>query len=92
MSHVGKIYSVLTHLLANQIYTQVSGVAEVVVWLCSRIGDPVNQPQIASVQVALEKTTKLADVDEPIRQIVTRELERVPVFCRELAMGEYSIC
>jgi S-adenosylmethionine synthetase len=44
VSHVGKIYSVLTHLLADQIYTQVSGVREVVVWLCSRIGDPVDRP------------------------------------------------
>jgi S-adenosylmethionine synthetase len=65
VSHVGKIYSVLTHLLAEQIYTQVSGVREVVVWLCSRIGDPVDRPQVVSVEVKLKAGTKLAEVIDP---------------------------
>ena len=92
VSHVGKIYGVLTHLLADRIYKEVPGLKHVVVWLCSRIGDPIDQPQTASVQIALAKTATLPDVEAPIRQIVTRELQRMPEFCRELAEGKYSIC
>jgi S-adenosylmethionine synthetase len=92
VSHVGKIYSVLTHLLANQIYTQVSGVREVVVWLCSRIGDPVDRPQVVSVEVKLRGDTKLGDVYEPINEILRREISRMPIFCQELAEGKYAIC
>lgn len=92
VSHVGKIYSVLTHLLADQIYTQVSGVREVVVWLCSRIGDPVDRPQVVSVEVKLEGKTKLAGVVDPIGEILHREISRMPIFCQELAEGKYAIC
>jgi S-adenosylmethionine synthetase len=92
VSHVGKIYNVLTHRLAEQIHREVAGVRQAVVWLCSRIGDPVDRPQMTSVQVALDAETKLADVEEPIRKIVARELERMAQFCQELASGKYSVC
>jgi S-adenosylmethionine synthetase len=92
LSHVGKIYSVLTHLLARQIHAEIAGVDQAVVWLCSRIGDPIDKPQMASVQVRLERKVKLAAVAEPIRRIMVRELERMPSFCQELAQGKYAIC
>ena len=92
VSHVGKIYSVLTHLLANQIYRQVPGLDHVLVWLCSRIGVPINEPQAAAVQLKLSRGSKLAEIADPVRQIVNRELERMPEFCNELAQGKYSIC
>ena len=91
VSHVGKIYNVLTHLLAERIYREVPGLAQVVVWLCSRIGTPIDEPQVASVQVKLIRGAKFAALAEPIRQIVSRELKRMPDFCRELAEGKYSI-
>jgi S-adenosylmethionine synthetase len=92
VSHVGKIYSVLTHLVAERIYREVSGLDQVVVWLCSRIGVPIDEPQAAAVQVKLSRGSKLADLAEPIREIVERELERMPDFCLELARGKYAIC
>jgi S-adenosylmethionine synthetase len=63
-----------------------------VVWLCSRIGAPVNEPQVAAVQVKLKAGAKFADVAEPARQIVRRELRQMPSFCRQLAQGAFSIC
>jgi len=92
ISHVGKIYSVLTHVVAAQIYQSIPGVRQAVVWLCSRIGAPVSQPQMAAVQVALDGHTKLSAIEGAIREIVTGELERLPDFCRALAEGKYSIC
>ena len=92
VSHVGKIYGVLTHAVAAQIYRSIPGVRQAVVWLCSRIGAPINQPQVAAVQVALDGHTQLSVIEAAIREIVTAELERLPDFCRALAEGKYSIC
>jgi S-adenosylmethionine synthetase len=92
VSHVGKIYSVLTHLLADRIYREVSGMEQVIVWLCSRIGAPINQPQVAAVQVKLKPGTRFSDIADPVRQLVNRELHRMPAFCSELAQGKYPIC
>jgi S-adenosylmethionine synthetase len=92
ISHVGKIYSILTHLMAEQIYKEVPGVRHAVVWLCSRIGDPVNKPQIAAVQVAVDGHTKPAIIERAAREIVAREIDDMPHFCQALASGKYSIC
>jgi S-adenosylmethionine synthetase len=92
VSHVGKIYNVLTHLLAEKIYREVPGLEQVFVWLCSRIGAPVNDPQIAAVQVRLKRGRDPADVSAPIRDIVSHELEHLPQLCVELAEGKYPLC
>jgi S-adenosylmethionine synthetase len=92
VSHVGKIYSVLTHLLADRIYREVPGMEQVIVWLCSRIGAPINQPQVAAVQVRLNPRTHFSEISDPVRELVNRELDRMPVFCSELAQGKYPIC
>jgi S-adenosylmethionine synthetase len=92
VSHVGKIYNVLTHRLATRIHTEIPGSREVVVWLCSRIGEPIDRPQIVSVQVHLQPGLVLADVAEPVRHLVQEELARMPAFCEELAQGRYPIC
>jgi hypothetical protein len=58
--------------------------------ICSRIGDPVDKPQMASVQVKLEEHAKLAELIGLVSQIVRRELSRIPLFCQELAHGRYA--
>jgi S-adenosylmethionine synthetase len=92
VSHVGKIYNVLTHLLAHRIFTQIGGLRGVEVWLCSRIGEPVDRPQIASVQIHLQSGFTVADVADSIRRVVKEELARMPIFCQELIQGRYPVC
>ena len=55
--------------------------------ICSRIGDPVDKPQMASAQVKLEEHVKLAEIMQSVR----RELSRMPLFRQELAQGRYAI-
>jgi S-adenosylmethionine synthetase len=92
VSHVGKIYNVLSHSIADQIYREVPGLDDVIVWLCSRIGMPINEPQVAAVRVKLKAHAQFSDVAELVRGVVIRELERMPEFCRELVQGVHRIC
>jgi S-adenosylmethionine synthetase len=64
VSHVGKIYTLLTHKLAADIHASVPGVREVSVSLGSQIGAPIDQPAIASAQLILEPDCALADVHQ----------------------------
>jgi S-adenosylmethionine synthetase len=92
VSHVGKIYNLLTHKIANEIYSRIPGLLEVYVWLVSQIGKPIDQPALAAARVIPEKGTKLREVEPKIREVIDLELERIDVFCRELASGKYTIC
>jgi len=51
VSHVGKLYNVLATLVARDIHAKVDGAAEVSVQLLSAIGEPVDQPQLAGIEI-----------------------------------------
>lgn len=92
VSHVGKIYNLLTHKIANEIYTGVSGLREVYVWLVSQIGKPIDEPAIAAVRVIPAKGTSVASMRGKIEDIVDSELEHIDKFCKCLAEGQFPVC
>lgn len=92
VSHVGKIYSILTHKIANEIYQEVPGIREVYVWLCSQIGAPIDQPKIASAQLILEPGVLFDSTSKKVKEIMDRELANIDRFCEELVRGKYPVC
>src|SRR5437588_7649952 len=54
VSHVGKIYSVFTHQVAQKVAEEVPGVREVYIWMVSQIGKPINEP-VTAAQVIVAK-------------------------------------
>jgi S-adenosylmethionine synthetase len=91
VSHVGKIYTLLTHRIAAQIYASVPGLREVYVWLCSQIGAPIDEPLVASAQLILHRGVALDEIAPTIEDIVARELAQVNVFTARLARGELPV-
>lgn len=92
ISHVGKIYNLLSHEIAARVYREVGGIREVTVWLCSQIGKPIDQPLIAEAQLILEPETLLEDVRDSVIAVIDRELEGIQSFTHRLARGELSVC
>ncbi len=92
VSHVGKIYNLLTHRIANKIYSQVSGLDEVYVWLVSQIGKTIDEPAIAVARVITKPDTTVESVRGNIAEVVDAELEHIDKFCMELAEGKIPIC
>jgi S-adenosylmethionine synthetase len=92
VSHVGKIYNVLAQELANRVHSQVAGVREVSVWLCSRIGQRVDRPALVTAQVALGRGAARRRVQAAIRRIVREGLAQMGPFCQGLAQGKYPVC
>jgi len=92
VSHVGKIYNLLTHRIAQQVREQVEGMEEVYIWLLSQIGKPIDQPAIASAQVVMKKGNRFEDVEKSIREVMDFELENIDKFCMDLAYGKIPIC
>ncbi len=91
VSHVGKIYSVFTHQVAQKVAEEVPGVREVYIWMVSQIGKPINEP-VTAAQVIISKGARKNAVERHVHEVVERELAGIQVFCRDLAAGKYSIC
>lgn len=88
ISHVGKIYNALAFDLARALCERVPGVAEAYVWLCSLIGDPVDEPRLVQVQVRPAPGAALADLVAPARALVEERLDTLAEFLERLTLGE----
>lgn len=91
VSHVGKIYNVLTHKIANEIYNQVPDIKEVYVWLMSQIGEPIDHPKIAAAQIIMNKGS-LAEVKKEVEDVIDQEFTNLQNFIMDLAYGKIEVC
>lgn len=93
VSHIGKIYNLLSHRIAAEIYRQVPDVSEVYVWLLSEIGTPpIDQPpQIATAQLIMKKGAA-DDVEKEAAEVIEKELDDIHSFSMELVAGKRPIC
>ena len=92
VSHVGKIYNLLTHRIAKSVYEKVPGLEEVYIWLLSQIGKPIDQPAIAAAQVVLQSGNSLQNLQKSIEAVVDEELANIDRFTMDLAYGRVPIC
>jgi S-adenosylmethionine synthetase len=92
VSHVGKIYNLLTHKIANEIHQQVPGTREVYVWMLSKIGHPIDQPLVAAVQMIIEPSVQFDKIRKAAKTVVDHELENIEKFCMDLAKGKTPVC
>jgi S-adenosylmethionine synthetase len=91
VSHVGKIYTLLSHHIAHQVVERVKGVAEVYVWLCSQIGQPISAPWIAAAQVISQEGVGLPAVQHAVEAVIAQELAGIHEFGERLARGELPV-
>lgn len=77
VNHTGKLFNAVALIAANRIVKEVKGVNEAYVRILSRIGNPIDLPQIASAAVVLDKTTRLTQVKPEIKSILDESLNDI---------------
>ena len=92
VSHVGKIYTILTNQIAAKIHREVPGIEEIYIWMLSQIGVPIDQPKVAAAQVVLSKHARRTTVERRIREMLDHELANIRQFSQDLAEGRYPVC
>lgn len=89
--HVGKIYNVLCHRLAAHLSDSVDGIEEATVWMCSRIGRPLSEPQSVTVDLTLAEGVGLCEVRPLIEDCIRTGLEGIDSFTDRLSRGEFPV-
>jgi S-adenosylmethionine synthetase len=77
INHTGKLYNVLAQRAADKIIDEVQGVKEIYVRMLSRIGSPIDQPQVCSSAVVLEDGVSLSAVQNDITSILDEGLTHI---------------
>jgi S-adenosylmethionine synthetase len=92
VNHVGKIYNLLGNLIAGDIVKETGGnVKEVHVRILSQIGKPVDQPQVASLQILPADGVKLAQVRPTAEGVANRWFEQVDTIPKLLLTGKLNV-
>ncbi len=86
--HVGKIYNLLSNLIANQIVEEVEEVEEVYIRILSQIGKPIDQPHVLSAQTLLKEGASLSSVQPKIDEIADYWLENITTIPEKLMKEE----
>lgn len=77
VSHVGKIYNILAHLIARDIAEEVEGVQEVYVRILSQIGKPIDEPLVASIQAIPKPGYKVEQFERQAYEIADEWLANI---------------
>ena len=88
INHIGKIYNLLSTQIAHDCVKKVDGVEEMYIRLLSQIGQPIDQPLVASVQVLPVSGVKLKDINAEIMGIVDDKLANVTQITEKVIEGK----
>jgi S-adenosylmethionine synthetase len=92
VNHVGKIYNILGNLIANDIVKETGGnVKEVHVRILSQIGKPVDQPQVASLQILPADGVKLSAVKSQADAVANGWMDQIDTIPRRLLTGKLTV-
>jgi S-adenosylmethionine synthetase len=92
VNHVGKIYNLLSNLIAQDVVKEAGGnVKEIHVRILSQIGKPVDQPQVASLQILPADGVKLATVRKNAEAIANRWFENLDTIPQKLLTGKLNV-
>lgn len=88
-NHIGKIYNILAHDLAEDVAAEIEEVDEVGIKLLSQIGSPIDQPQVAAVNLHAEDGIT-SDIEYEAESIVDDGLEDVTSVTERIIRGDVS--
>ncbi len=77
VNHTGKILNAVALLAARDIAKKVPGIKDVYVRMLSRIGMPIDQPQIASAAIVLERGTRASSVTGDVKAVLDESLDGI---------------
>lgn len=88
INHIGKIYNLLSTEIAQEACSQVDGITEMYVRLLSQIGEPIDHPLVASVQIIPEDDSDFLAISRDVEQIVNDRLAHVTGITGKVIRGD----
>lgn len=92
VTHTGKLYNLLADRIAYALVREMPGVKEAYCYLLSRIGSPINEPQVADIRLCLEDPAAIDVLNSSAEAIVRAHLHGAAELWREVLAGRCAVC
>lgn len=87
VTHVGKLYNIIAQQIADTLVRDIDEVREAYCYLVSRIGSPVNKPQVVDLHLSLQDGISISVVKSRAEEIVQEKLSNSFRIQQELIAG-----
>jgi S-adenosylmethionine synthetase len=87
VSHVGKLYNVLANRIAQAVVADVEGISESECFALSRIGCPIDDPQVFDIKIRASDESGFGAVKPRVAEIVRAQVAGVGSLWRDLIDG-----
>lgn len=91
VSHVGKLYGVVAHRVADALVERLPAVESASCLLASRIGQPIDRPRLADIRIGLAEGVDPAAHRRDVEEILAAELAEVHGLWRKLLAREVQL-
>ena len=88
INHIGKIYNLLSTQVARECVEKVEGIGEIYIRILSQIGNPIDQPLVASAQIIPKAGASFRTVSHEVESIIDTSLENVTCVTEKVISGE----
>jgi S-adenosylmethionine synthetase len=92
VNHVGKLYNVLSNVIADAIVTKVDGVSEAYLRLLSQIGKPISEPLVSYAHLLTEEGASWNVVKQESEAIINEELKNITNLTQKFLKKELEVC
>jgi S-adenosylmethionine synthetase len=91
VTHVGKLYNLVADRIAHAIVAEVPTAVEAYCWLVSRIGEPIDEPQVVDVKLRIEDPDALDTMRPRTLEIIQDQLRAIGALWREIVKGGLAV-
>jgi S-adenosylmethionine synthetase len=88
INHIGKIYNLLSTQVARECVEEVEGIEEIYIRILSQIGNPIDQPLVASAQIIPKPGASFKSISYEIESILDTSFENVTCITEKVINGE----
>jgi S-adenosylmethionine synthetase len=91
VSHVGKIYSVVSRQLAESVAAEISEIAHARCLMVGQIGAPVTRPAVIAVDIVTQDGRSVAGLRNQIEAVVADRMARIPALADDFVNGTIEL-
>jgi S-adenosylmethionine synthetase len=92
LTHTGKLYNLLAGRICRALVADMPGVEEAYCYLVSRIGSPIDEPQIADIHLRLADRAAMHALQAATQELVRAHLHGVTELWRDVIDGRAPVC
>lgn len=91
VTHVGKLYNIVAQRIAESLVQELAEVREAYCYLVSRIGSPINEPQVVDLRLNMQDGIAVEAVRSRVEEIVQEQFSRMYQIRQELVAGTIRV-